>query len=92
MNAQPREYRVTPDSETARLIKEAAASAQSIRVDTGEAVYRVDASETTKPYDPERMIKAIYASAGALKDVETDALLQTLRAERRQDSMGRPAK
>ncbi len=92
MNAQPRAYRVTPDSETARLIREAAASAVPIRVDTGEAVYRVDASETTKPYDPERMIKAIYASAGALKDVETDALLETLRAERRQDSTGRPAK
>jgi hypothetical protein len=89
MNAQPRVYKVSPDSETARLLREAAAS--PIRVDTGEDVYRVDASKTKKPYDPQRMIKAIYASAGALKDVDTDALLQTLREERRQNSTGRPA-
>ncbi len=91
MNAQPRDYKVSPTSETARLLKEAAASHASIRVDTGEAVYRVDAAETKQPYDPERMIRAIHASAGALKDVDTDALLQTLREERTQDSTGRPA-
>ena len=89
MNAQPRDYKVSPDSETARLLREAAAS--PIRVDTGEAIYRVAASETKKPYDPERMIRAIRASAGALKDVDTDALLQTLREERTQNSTGRPA-
>jgi hypothetical protein len=91
MNAQPRDYKVSPNGETARLLKEAAASRAPIRVDTGEAVYRVDAAETKRPYDPEGMIRAIYASAGALKDVDTDALLETLREERRQDSTGRPA-
>lgn len=91
MNAQSRDYKVSPDSETARLLRQAAASAEPICVDTGEDVYRVDASKTKKPYDPQRMIKAIYASAGALKDVDTDALLQTLREERRQNSTGRPA-
>jgi hypothetical protein len=91
MNAQPREYKVSPDSETARLLREAAASAEPIFVDTGEDIYRVDASKTKKPYDPQRMIEAIYASAGALKDVDTDALLQTLHEERRQNSTGRPA-
>lgn len=91
MHGQPRDYTVSPDSATARLLREAAASAAPIRVDTGEALYRVDASETKKPYDPERMIRAIHASAGALSDVDTDALLRTLREERRQDSTGRPA-
>lgn len=91
MHVQPRDYKVNPDSETARLLREAAASRAPIRVDTGETVYRVDAAETTKPYDPEKMIQAIYASAGALKDVDTDALLATLREERRQNSTGRPA-
>ena len=91
MNAQPQDYKVDPDSETARLLREAAASHAPIRVDTGDMVYCVDASPTKKPYDPERMIRAIYASAGALKDVDTDALLQTLREERTQNSTGRPA-
>ncbi len=91
MSAQPRDYKVNPDSETARLLRDAAASHAPIRVDTGDVVYRVAASATKKPYDPERMIRAIHASAGALKDVDTDALLQTLREERTQNSTGRPA-
>lgn len=91
MNAQPRDYKVNPDSETARLLREAAASHAPIRVDTGETVYHVDASAAKKPYDPERMIRAIHAGAGALKEVDTDALLATLREERRQNSTGRPA-
>jgi hypothetical protein len=70
MNAQPRDYKVSPDSETARLLREAAAS--PIRVDIGETVYRGDASETKKPYDPERMIQTIYATAGALKRAGVD--------------------
>lgn len=91
MHARPRDYTVRPDSETARLLREAAASVAPIQVDTGEAVYRVNATEMKQPYDPERMIRAIHASAGALKDVDTDALLRTLREERTQNSTGRPA-
>ncbi len=90
MHVQPRDYKVNPDSETARLLREAVV-AGPIRVDTGDVVYRVDAEASPKPYDPERMIRAIHASAGALSDVDTDALLRTLREERRQDSTGRPA-
>lgn len=91
MSAQARDYKVNPDSETARLLREAAATHATIRVDVGDVVYCVDASAAKKPYDPERMIRAIHASAGALKDVDTDVLLQTLREERTQNSTGRPA-
>lgn len=93
MNAQRREYKVTPDSETARLLREAAASREPIRVDTGDVVYRVDASATKKSYDPERMIRAIHASAGILKRAGVDAeqLEQDIYADRTQNSMGRPA-
>jgi hypothetical protein len=93
MNAQPRDYKVNPDSETARLIREAAASAEPIRVDIGEEVYRVDASKTKKPYDPQRMIKAIYASAGILKrsGVDAEQLEKDIYEDRTQNSTGRPA-
>jgi len=93
MNAQPRDYKVSPDSETARLLKEAAASHAPIRVDTGETVYRVDAAETRKPYDPERMIQAIYATAGALKRAGVDAeqLERDIYDDRTQHRRSRPA-
>lgn len=91
MNAQPHSYKVPPDSETARLLKQAAASAGPIRVDTGEAVYEVGATASKTPYDPQRMLRAIHASAGVLRGVDTDALLRTLREDRRQNSSGRPA-
>ena len=91
MNAQPRDYKVTPDGETARLLREAAASAAPIRVDTGAVVYEVGATATPKPYDPQAMLRAIEAGAGVLRDVDADALLQRLREDRRQNSGGRPA-
>jgi len=93
MHVQPRDYKVNPDSETARLLREAAASRAPIRVDTGETVYRVDAAETKKPYDPERMIQAIYASAGILKRAGVDAeqLEKDIYEDRTQNSTGRPA-
>lgn len=91
MNAQPRDYKVAPDGETARLLREAASSAAPIRVDTGEVVYEVGATATPKPYDPQRMLRAIEAGAGVLGDVDTDALLQRLREDRCQNSSGRPA-
>ncbi|MDQ2787076.1 MAG: hypothetical protein M3Y58_18965 [Chloroflexota bacterium] len=93
MHVQPRDYKVNPDSETARLLREAAASRAPIRVDTGETVYRVDAAETKKPYDPERMIQAIYATAGILKRAGVDAeqLERDIYDDRTQHSRGRPA-
>ncbi|MHB8648198.1 MAG: hypothetical protein ACYDAR_20655 [Thermomicrobiales bacterium] len=93
MNAQPRDYKVNPDSETARLLRDAAASHAPIRVDTGDVVYQVDASATKKPYDPERMIRAVYASAGILKRAGVDAeqLEKDIYEDRTQNSTGRPA-
>ncbi|MDO8689863.1 MAG: helix-turn-helix domain-containing protein [Dehalococcoidia bacterium] len=42
-------------------------------------------------YDPERARQALARSAGALAGVDRQALLEDLRAEREQDSAGRPA-
>lgn len=93
MGAQPQEYKVAPDGETARLLKEAAAADKPVRVDTGDVVYLVHASATKKPYDRERMIRAIYATAGALKraGVDGEQLERDVYADRTQNSTGRPA-
>jgi len=42
-------------------------------------------------YDPERARQALARSAGALVGKDSQALLEDLRAEREQDSSGRPA-
>lgn len=58
-----------------------------MRVPAGEATVAAN----SEPYNRDRTIEAIYASAGALKGVDTGALLRTLYEERTQDSKGRPA-
>lgn len=96
MHAQPHTVD-DPNSELYRLLDEA--DRRPVDLEKNGVRYRVmrlpsDEQETVqakKPYDPERMIRAIHASAGALKDVDSDALLQTLREERTQNSTGRPA-
>jgi hypothetical protein len=42
-------------------------------------------------YDPERVRRALRESAGALAGVDVAALKRELRAQRQQDSSGRPA-
>lgn len=68
MPAPPRDYKVSPDSETAHLLRDAAADSRRHRRD---GVSRGGDGNT--PYDPERLIQAIYASAGILKRAGVDA-------------------
>jgi hypothetical protein len=67
MSARPRGYTVTPDSETARLIKAAATSTEPIRVDIGEAVYRVVANAETAALMPTPSAEEIAASIAGIK-------------------------
>ncbi len=99
MSAQPQHYKVTPDSDLQRLLRKAKADRQPVILEDEGDCYHVVADRervnlTDNPaanYDPERMIAAIHASAGVLKGVDRDELLADLRAERGQDSIGRPA-
>ena len=53
-----------------------------------------DIQTTDEPnanYDPQKMREAIHAAAGTMKGVNRDELFADLRAERGQDSIGRPA-
>ncbi len=97
MNAQPRPYKVNPDSELARRLSEA--DRQPVILDNAGVRYRVvrEVSEvqmTDDPwahYDADKIRAAIRASAGALKGVDRDELLADLHAQRGQNSHGRPA-
>lgn len=98
MNAQPHIVN-NPDSELYRLLDEA--DRQPVDLEKNGVRYRVmrvidgaqEATPAKKPYDRERMIEAIYASAGILKRAGVDAeqLERDVYAERTQNSTGRPA-
>ena len=62
MSAQPKSYRVDPESELGRVVKEAASSRQPILVDTGEAVYRVAADQETPTRLPLPTAEEVAAS------------------------------
>lgn len=49
-----------------------------------------DPSRIWENYDPDRVIEALNASAGAFKGIDREQLLADLAEQRRQDSVGRP--
>ena len=51
-----------------------------------------DSTDLMANYDPQRVLKALRESAGAISpEVDTAALIEELRQQRSQDSEGRPA-
>ncbi len=97
MSAQPRPYKLRPNSTLARLLKRD--SPQPVILETEGVRYRVvremeSVNLTDDPwadYDAAKVCGAVHASAGVLIGVDRDALLSDLREERGQDSVGRPA-
>lgn len=89
MNAQP--YKVNPESETVRLVREAASSGAPVRVDTGEAVYHLNADEESPdrlylptPEEAAASVAAIKQVAGAWKElVDADELKAYIRERRK---------
>lgn len=80
--------RVPADSEIGRLLREAEAAGEPLRIDTGEATYMVRREESERPhhhgedegmpketdYDPEKARAAIRRAAGTLSDSEAEAM------------------
>ena len=97
MNTPLQPYKVNPDSELARRLNEA--DWQPVILENAGVRYRVmreagempTADDPWAHYDAEKVRAAIRASAGTLKGVNRDELLADLRAQRGQDSHGRPA-
>jgi len=101
MSARPQQSRMNQEieRELARRIGMAEAENKPAVVEIAGNLYRlvpVDddirmTDEPNAPYDPQKMRDAIHAAAGTMKGVNRDELLADLRAERGQDSIGRPA-
>ncbi len=101
MNAQPHPHQMNQEieRELARRLTKAQAEHKPAEVEIAGNRYRlvpVDddiqmTDEPNAPYDPQKMREAIHAAAGTMKGVDRDELLADLRAERGQDSIGRPA-
>ena len=83
--------RIDPDSEFARLLKRAAE--ESALLDVDGTRFRVESEEPdpSANHDPERVRAAIKRMTGAWKGIDAEALIAELRAQRDQDSTGRPA-
>jgi hypothetical protein len=92
MVATEKTIEVVPGSELDRLL-EAAADAPLILVKSGRR-FRLAPEGAQEDiwanYDPERVRRALRESAGALAHIDVEAFKADLRAQRGQDSHGRP--
>ncbi len=97
MIADAKTIEVKPGGELDRLLEEAAGK-PLILVKDG-ARYRLqpeseptlsDEGDIWANYDPERMRQVLAETAGAWKDIDTEALKADIKAQRGQDSFGRP--
>lgn len=100
MSAQPQLNQINQDieRELARRLNVTQAENKPAEVVIAGNLYRlvpVDDIQTTDApntnYNPQKMRDAIHAAAGTMKGVNRDELLADLRAERGQESIGRPA-
>lgn len=96
MQAIAKTVTMAPDSELGLALKAARANGVPVVVDTGENRYTLVVDVTEAPrddfadYDPQAAIAAFQALDDALAGVDRAALLRDLRAQRVQDSSGRP--
>lgn len=93
-----RTIEIAPGGELDTLLTAAEADgAQLVLVREGVRyrLEREEAEEDTKPdifanYDPERVRQALRETAGAWKGIDAEALKADIKAQRGQDSIGRP--
>jgi hypothetical protein len=90
MAGEPLTIQIDPTSELAQALADAD---EPVVLKSNGVRYRVLREEDAlfAGYDPSRVRDALRESAGALEGVDVTALKRALRAQRAQDSQGRPA-
>jgi hypothetical protein len=78
---------IDPASELARALADADAE---VVLDSGGVRYTVSPEEVFAHYDVQAVLRGLRQSRGALKGVDTAALLADLREQRSQDPSRRP--
>jgi antitoxin HicB len=97
MRSATKTIHVEPGSELSQTLKAARTSGALVVVDTGESRYTIVVAlaepnqDLFADYDPTAAIAGVRALDDALAGVDREALLRDLRAQRAQDSNGRPA-
>jgi hypothetical protein len=87
---------VLPESELGLALKAAQTSGEPVVVDTGEGLYTLFIAQTEPSrdvfasYDPQAAIAGLRALDEALAGVDRHQLLRDLKAQRAQESQGRP--
>lgn len=89
MVKEPLTVTVAPESELARVLAEA--DDLPVVLESRGIRYTIHREALFAGYDPQRVRAALRESAGALRGVDTEGLKRELRAQRAQDSQGRPA-
>jgi hypothetical protein len=97
MAANSRTIAVAAESELGQTLKAARESGEPVVVDTGENRYTLlvvpaePEADVFVGYDPQAAIVGLRALNNALAGIEREQLLDDLRAQREQNSAGRPA-
>jgi hypothetical protein len=78
-----------PDSELARALATADVNTEIV-LDSNGVRYTVAPEDIFAGYDPQAALRALRASRGALKGVDTEQLLADLAEQRSQDPVRRP--
>jgi len=87
---------VLPESELSLALKVAQMSGEPVVVDTGEGLYTLFVAQTEPSrdvfahYDPQAAIAGLRALDEAFAGVDRNQLLRDLKAQRAQESQGRP--
>ena len=91
MGAKPKVIDVEPEGPVARLLDQA--REQPLLLDRGGERFTVRRADDDpyRDYDPERVQASLDRLFGVLRGVDVEALKAELRAQREQDSPGRPA-
>lgn len=90
MVTKTRVIQIEPDSELGRILDEAAAG--DVILEKAGTRFRLiqQADDLFANYDPERALAAFEQAAGLFDGMDVEELKAELRAQRSQDSIGRP--